>query len=197
MRPLRAALALRRCSGVPLRTSVFRPGVAARRTAAPLIGTNGCQNLFDTEIDLTTLEVDANDLNRNLVAKAVALPGVLTEQRVILLVEPVVIISHRRDVHEPLDIMFAELDEQPKWRDAGDVSVKDIPDLVRHETHFLPLDELAFRFVGAALHFGRMAADLRQVLVELLAALVGETRSAAVRAATGGPRGPDTGESAR
>ena len=63
--------------------------------------------------------------------------------------------------------------KRPNAVDAGDVAVELVADLVRHEADLLPLHQLALGVVGAALAFGRVARDLRQVLGQLLLALLG------------------------
>ena len=82
----------------------------------------------------------------------------------------------RRDVHQALDVVLDELDEQAERRDAGDVAVEDVADLVGHEPHLLPLQQLALGLVGAPLASRRCAGRLRQILFELLAPLVGDSR---------------------
>jgi hypothetical protein len=71
-------------------------------------------------------------------------------------------------VDHPLDEVLHELDEQAERRDAGDIAVELVADLVRHEADLLPLDELSLRVVGAALHLRRVARDFGQVLDEIL-----------------------------
>ncbi len=63
-----------------------------------------------------------------------------------------------------------ELDEQPERRDSGDVPVELVADLVGHEPHLPPLQQLALRVVGPTLALGGVTRDLRQILVDLLAA---------------------------
>ena len=76
----------------------------------------------------------------------------------------VVIVRHARDVHEPFDVVLGELHEQPERRDAGDVAFEFIADLVGHEPHFLPLQELALGFVRAPLHLRTVTRDFGQIL---------------------------------
>ena len=55
-------------------------------------------------------------------------------------------------MHEPFDVVFDQLDEQAERRDAGDVAFELVADLVGHELHFLPLQQLTLGVVGATLH---------------------------------------------
>ena len=87
----------------------------------------------------------------------------------LLLEEAVVVVRHARDVHEAFYIVFNELDEQSKRRDAGNVAFVLVPDLVRHEADLLPLQQLALGIVRAPLHLGGMPGDVRKRLLELLA----------------------------
>ena len=133
----------------------------------------------------------------DLVAEPIGLLRVLAAQHVRALDEPVVVVRHRRDVHEPFDVVLDQLDEQAERRDAGDVALEFIADLVGHELHFLPLQQLALGIVGAALHLRGVARDLGQILGPLLALLLAEQSDAAPRAARGARRDPDSGGSAR
>jgi len=88
--------------------------------------------------------------------------------------EPVIVVGHGRHVNETFDVVLDQLDEQPEGRDAGDVALELVADLVGHELHFLPLQQLALGVVGAPLHLGRVACDFGQLLREVLAGLAGE-----------------------
>ncbi len=57
-------------------------------------------------------------------------------------------------------------------RHARDVALELVADLVRHEADLLPLHQLPFGIVGAALALGRVARDLGQFLDELGLALL-------------------------
>ena len=101
------------------------------------------------------------------VAQPVDLAGVFAAEHVRPFDEPVVVVGHRRDVHQALDEVLDELDVEPEGADAGDVAFELVADLVRHEADLLPLHELALGIVGAALPLGRVAGDVRQVLGQL------------------------------
>ena len=105
----------------------------------------------------------------HLVAEPIDLLRVLAAQHVRALEEPVVVVGHRRDVDHAFDEVLDQLDEQAERRDAGDVALEFIADLVGHELHLLPLQQLALGVVGAALHLRGVARDLRQLLGPLLA----------------------------
>ena len=110
-------------------------------------------------------------------------------------IEPVVVVGHRRDMDQALDEMFDELDEQAECRHAGDVAFELVADLVRHEADLLPLHQLAFGIVGAALALRRVPRNLRQVLGQLVLAIRRSCGRGATRGACGARPGRDTGGS--
>ena len=150
----------------------LRRALAAARAA--LAFTDAFEDLGETEIDLALLHVDADHLDLDLVTEAIALVGVLADQRMAALDEPVVVVGHCRDVDHAFDEMLDQLDEQAERRDAGEVALEFIADLVGHELHLLPLQQLALRIVGAALHFRSVAGHLGQLVDPLFARLVGQ-----------------------
>src|SRR5471032_2203260 len=160
--PALAALALPPAGALlPARLGLRRAAAAPR---AALAFADALEDLREPEIDLALVHVDANDLHLHLVAEAIDLLGVLAHERVRAVDELVVVVRHRRDVNHAFDEVLDELDEQPERRDAGDVALEFIADLVGHELHFLPLQQLALRVVGAPFHFGRVPRDLGQLL---------------------------------
>src|ERR1039458_9227194 len=100
------------------------------------------ENLDQPEIDLPHLHVDAEHLDVHFVAQAVDLPRVLAAQHVSAVDEAVIVVGHRRDVHHAFDEVLDELDEQAEPRHAGDIAFELIADLVGHELHLLPLQQL-------------------------------------------------------
>ena len=96
----------------PARPRPPRLGTAPARTAVPFRLPHRVQDVDQAEIDLPALHVDLDDLHRHLVAEPVVLAGVLAAQDVRPLDEPVVVIGHRRDVHQALDEVLDQLDEQ-------------------------------------------------------------------------------------
>ena len=165
-----------RARGFALPRLVLRPRLAAARPALPVA--HALEDLDEPEVDLPHVHVHADDLHAHLVAQAVGLLRVLAAQHVRALEEPVVVVGHRRDVDEPLDVVLDELDEEAEGRHAGDVALELVADLVGHELHLLPLQQLALGLVGAPLHLGGVPRDLRQILGLLLALLGGERRVA-------------------
>ncbi len=140
--------------------------------AAVLFGfANRRQDVGDAQVELPPLHVDANDLHLHTIAQAEDAPGVLAAQDVLPLDEPVIVIRHRRHVHQTFDEMLHELDEQSECGDAGDVAVELVTDLVGHEADFLPLHQLPLGVVGAALALRGVARDFRQILRQLLDAV--------------------------
>jgi hypothetical protein len=91
---------------------VLRRRAAAARTAIAFA--NAVENFHEAEIDLALLHVDADHLHLHLVAEPVHLARVLASQHVGALDEPIVVVGHRRHVHEPLDEVLDELDEEPE-----------------------------------------------------------------------------------
>src|SRR5512145_736814 len=112
------------------------------RSARSLIPPHAFENVGEPEIDLTPLHIHSDDLNADLIAEPIDLPRALALQHMLLLEEPVVVVRHARDVNKSFDVMLAQLDEQAERRDAGDETVVLVADLVGHETHLLPLQQL-------------------------------------------------------
>ena len=77
-------------------------------------------------------------------------------------------------MHEPLDKMLDQLDEHAERGDAGHVALEFVADLVGHELHFFPLQQLALGIVGPALHFRRVPRDFRQLFDPFFALLLGQ-----------------------
>ena len=67
-------------------------------------------------------------------------------------------------MHEPFDEVLDELDEEPERGDAGDVALEFVADLVGHEPHLLPLQQLTLGIVGPPLHVRRVPRHFRQLL---------------------------------
>ena len=151
-----------------------RLGTAPARTAVPFGLPHRVQDVQQAQIDLPALHVDLDDLHGHLVAEPVFLAGILAAQDVCPLDEPVVVIGHRRDVHQPLDEVLDQLDEQPERGDAGDVALEFVADLVGHEADLLPLHQLALGIGGAPFPLGGMPRHFRQVFLELLPPLFGQ-----------------------
>ena len=151
-------------------SSLFGAALLRRGPRSPFA--DALEDLDQAEVDLPHLHVDADDLHLHLVAEAIDLLRVLAAQQVRALDEPVVVVGHRRHVHQALDEVLDQLDEQAERGDAGDVALEFVADLVGHELHLLPLQQLALRIVGAPLHLRGVARHLRQLLGPLLARLV-------------------------
>src|SRR5262249_24644826 len=113
--------------------------------ASGLCASRALPYAHEGEVELPALEVDARELHDDLVSETVDLSRVLALEQVGLLVEPVVVVAHRGNVHEPLNVDLLELHEEPKRLDAGHISRAGLPQLVRHEADLLPLHELALR----------------------------------------------------
>src|SRR5688572_7123121 len=133
---------------------LLRLGFASTRTPALFRRARRLQDLEQAEIDLPALQIHLHDLDLDAIAEPVDLAGVLPPQHVQPLLEAVIVVRHRRDVHQALDEVLDELDEQPEGRYPGNVAVELVADLVGHEPYFLPLHELALGIVGAALALG-------------------------------------------
>src|SRR2546427_765583 len=126
-----------------------RRGLAAPRPSLALA--HALENLYQAEIHLAHLHVDADHLHLDLVAKTIDLVRVLASEQVRTLHEPVIVVRHRRHVHEPFDEVLDQLDEQTECGHAGDVAFELIADFVGHELHFLPQHEKRNRlFFGLA-----------------------------------------------
>src|SRR2546428_523537 len=147
------------------RLLALRRGFAAPRT--PLALAHALENLHQAEVHLAHLHVDADHLHFDLVAKTIDLVRVLASEQVRTLHEPVIVVRHRRHVHEPFDEVLDQLDEQTECRYAGDVAFELIADFVGHELHFFPLHELTLGIVAAAFHLRRISRHLRQLLGQL------------------------------
>ena len=133
---------------------------------------------------MPALHVNLDDLHLHAIAEPVDLPLVLAAQHVHAVDEAVVVVGHRRDVHEAFDEVFDELDVEPERRHTRDVAVELVADLVRHEADLLPLDQLALGVIRASLALGRMARDLGELVGELALALLAHA------AVTGLPQRP-------
>ena len=172
--PGRDLLFARRCSALGVALLLSRPPPV-------LVLANGVEDLGEPEIDLPPLEVHANHLHAHLVAEPVDLVRVLAVQRVAAVEIAVVVVGHAGDVHQALDEVLDQLDEQPERRHARDVAVELVADLVGHEPHLAPLQQFPLGVVGAALALGGVPRDLGQFLVDLLAPRLVDP-AAAVRA---------------
>src|SRR5262245_52727903 len=147
-----AALALAPAAAVALpRPVLFRPRLTAWRPAPPWRLPDGLENLRQSKIDLTALEVNANDLHSHAVAEAIHAAVLLAPQDVRAFDKPVVIIGHRRDVHHTFDEVLNELDVEAECAHARDVAFELIADLVGHESNLFPLHELALGVGGTTL----------------------------------------------
>src|SRR5215212_8430310 len=119
----------------------LQPHLAPLRPAPALVLTQRIEHLHEAEVNLPALHVDPHHLDSHAIAQPVRLVSVLSAQRVRRFEEAVVIVGHARDVHEPLDEVLGQLDEQPERGYAGDVPVELVADLVGHEPYFLPLHQ--------------------------------------------------------
>jgi hypothetical protein len=119
----------------------------------PALFSERFQNLHQTQINLPALHVGSDDLYLHAATQPIHLLRVLAEEHVLLLDEPVVVVGHARDVHQALDKVLGQLDEQSELRHAGDEPFELIPDLAGHESHLLPLEQFAFGLVGPPFHF--------------------------------------------
>src|SRR5690348_10260552 len=97
-------------------------------------------------------------------ANRIGVSGALTHKLPGVLVIAVAIIGKRADRYEPLDEQILNFDEKPKFGNADDESIELIADFVLHELDFLPLDQLAFGFIGATLGHAGVHGDLMQLL---------------------------------
>src|SRR5712691_9516673 len=96
-----------------------------RRFAAPrpsLALADALENLHQAEIHLAHLHVDADHLHLDLVAETIDPVRVLASEQMRAFHEPVVVVRHGRDMHEPFDEVLDQLDEQAECRYAGDVA---------------------------------------------------------------------------
>ena len=110
---------------------------------------------------MPAVHVDAHDLYAHALAELVDLLRVFTAQRVRLFEKPIIVVRHARHVHQSLDVVLRQLHEQAERRDARDVAVEFIADLVGHEAHLLPLHQLSFRLIGSPLHLRAVPRDVR------------------------------------
>ncbi len=97
---------------------------------------------------------------------------VLAPQQVRPFHEPVVVVGHARDVHEPVHVVLDEFHEQAERRHARDVAIELVADLVRHEPHLLPGEQFVLGLVGPALHLGRVARQVGKFLDAVLQLLL-------------------------
>src|SRR5581483_6786013 len=134
----RLPLATARALLPPLRRGLLVARACFRMARSARAFAHALENLDQAEIDLPHFHVDANHLHPHLVAEAVDLVRILAAEHVRSLDESIVVVRHRRHVHHALDEMLDELDEQPERRDAGDVAVELVADLVGHELDLLP-----------------------------------------------------------
>ena len=93
-----------------------------------------------------------------------------------MLDEPIVVIGHRRHVHQAFDEVLDELDVKPEGRDAGHVAIELVANLVRHEADLLPLDEFALGVIRAAFALGCVPRRL-EFLEQLGLPLLGHAAS--------------------
>src|SRR5687767_5582781 len=138
---------------------LLRADCAARRTTRSFVAPHFLEHVLQPEIDLPALHVDADDLHADLVTEAIGLLRALAKQRVLLLAEPVVIVGHRADMDETFDVMLGQLDEHAERRHTGDVAVKHVADLVGHETHLLPLQDLTYGVGSPVLPLGSVPSS--------------------------------------
>ena len=119
--------------------------------ALPGIGWSGWRRFFQNcEVDLFFYGIDAVDDHAELLADAVDLARVLSDNLARVFVKRVAVVDQRIERDEALDEEVGELDEESELSDAGDEAVEIFSDAVLHELHFLPFHELALGVVGAA-----------------------------------------------
>src|SRR5688572_9557314 len=111
------------------------------------------------EVDLAGLEVDAHQLHGHAVGEAPALAGTLAEQLVARGVELEVIPAELGDVHQAVDEVVVEGDEQAERRHAGDAAGEGAADVVAHVVALEPVLDVAAGVVGAPLGLGAVAPE--------------------------------------
>src|SRR5687767_14502497 len=85
---------------------LLRTGLAPSWSTPLLRFAHGLEYLDNAEIDLPSLHVHLDYLDPYSIAKPVHLAGVLATERVGALFEPIVVVRHRRDVHQTFDEML-------------------------------------------------------------------------------------------
>src|SRR5688572_7040688 len=111
------------------------------------------------EVDLAGFQVDAHQLDGHAVGEAPALAGTLAEELVARGVELEVVAAELGDVHQAVDEVVVEGDEQAERRDAGDAAGEGAADVVAHVIALEPVLDVAAGVVGAPLGVGAVAAE--------------------------------------
>src|SRR5207249_1644179 len=107
-------------------------------------------------------------------ADSVDLAAALTPENLLALHEVITIVRQGRNVHEPLDKVFGDLDEKPERGNRGDETVEYLPHTLRHERQLFPFHHLPLGVVRGALGPGRQLRDSGKLLSEGFPALFGD-----------------------
>src|SRR5688572_15526366 len=84
------------------------------------------------EVHLARLDVDAHQLHAHAIGEAIALLGAVAEQHVARRVELEVVAAELGDVHQAVDEVLVERDEEAERGDAGDSAAEGLADVVAH-----------------------------------------------------------------
>ena len=126
--------------------------------------------ILQNKVERPRLYIGARDDDGHGVTEAVARACAFADHRVLFLDVAVVVVHHRRDVHEPLDAVV-ELDEDAECGHAADDAFVGLADELRHVLDFLHIRGLALRLDRDALTRRGVLRRLRQDGAQLLTPL--------------------------
>ena len=121
--------------------------------------------LGEGEVELFALEIGTGDLNADGIAELVLRVVTAAYDHVVLLVEVVVVVAQVADGDHALAVVLVDLGIDAIGRDAADVGVVAVANLILHELDHLVLDGVALGILGDLLH---VAAVLAVLLVLVL-----------------------------
>ena len=121
--------------------------------------------LSEGEVELFALEVGTGDLNADGVAKLVLRVVTAAYDHIVLLVEVVVVVAQVADGDHALAVVLVDLGVDAIGRDAADVGVVAVANLILHELDHLVLDGVALGILGDLLHVAAMLAVLLVLLL--------------------------------
>lgn len=117
-----------------------------------------------SKINLPVLQINPIDPNLDRVAEPEGAAMMLADEGVLLLIIDVIIVMQIADVNQPFDKVSPQLDEEAVGRDAGDEAIVRFADLIRHELHLLPLNDLPLGLHGGPLPLRSVFADFREAI---------------------------------
>ena len=100
------------------------------------------------EVDFTFVHVDRFHADFHAIAQTISLAAGFTDQTLPDLIETIVVVIQRGDVHQTIDKQFIESHEETKAGHAGNHTFKDVTHLIQHKVTLQPVGDFAGSFVG-------------------------------------------------